>query len=66
MAETCWICEDKAYGHARKVRNDDSAPLCDRHWNWWVAKYLHPSEAEPPCGAHLISESTNPDPKETP
>ncbi|GAB2519610.1 hypothetical protein FB385_2665 [Paramicrobacterium agarici] len=60
MAEQCWICEDKTRGMkftGRKVSKADDAPLCNRHWNWWLAKYLWPSEIEPPCNAHLIEES---------
>lgn len=59
MSETCWICEDEARGgNARVVNSDDSAPLCDRHWNWWLARYLYPSELVPPCGAHVIVEES--------
>jgi len=56
MSETCWICEDEARGTSRVVSSEDSAPLCNRHWNLWIARYLFPSELVPPCGAHVIAE----------
>lgn len=67
MTEKCRICDADETGD-RMVERSDDIPLCDRHWSQWVARYAWPSEDEPPCSAHLITdrEVGSPDPKETP
>ena len=52
----CWMCHTG--GLPRLVRKDEKAPLCTRHWNWWLIRYLN-SEDEPPCGAYLIGSSAD-------
>jgi hypothetical protein len=50
QAETCWAC-------ARENTTDvpeGNIPLCTKHWNWWVMRWLNAAD-EPPCAAHLIT-----------
>ena len=54
MSESCRLCQD---GPFDDVAVTDSIPLCIRHWNWWVLRYLH-SDDLPPCGAHVIEATS--------
>lgn len=31
----------------------DDLALCNRHWNWWVTRWLN-ADDNPPCSAHLM------------
>ena len=47
------------------VEPSDSIPLCNGHWNKWLAVFmpLHAHDARPPvpCGAHLIATTPKED-----
>lgn len=57
-AEECRAC---AADGPFNVDPDESLPLCNGHWNAWLARFLclYPGhEPEPaPCGAHLIQDA---------
>lgn len=53
--ETCRMCQADETGDRMVMRSDD-IPLCEGHWNRWVARYLFPSTEEPPCSAHVIQD----------
>ncbi|MEC5149177.1 hypothetical protein [Cryobacterium sp. GrIS_2_6] len=38
------------------VSKTENIALCNQHWNWWIARWLN-AEDEPPCGAHLITDT---------
>lgn len=64
MSETCRICEADRTGD-RMVRASDDIALCARHWSQWVGRYAWPSEVDPPCSAHLILASGEPEGSES-
>ena len=50
----CFACEQFILPMpASAVSKTDNIPLCTRHWNWWIIRWLN-ADTEPPCGAHLM------------
>ena len=73
-AETCRLCDLSAEHDepdaaeaalVSSVEPSDSIPLCNGHWNRWLAVFMphdaHDARPLAPCGAHLIVAT----PKET-
>lgn len=50
--DACLACTDPS----PLVRPDDTIPLCNQHWNWWLTRYLMSAD-NPPCNARLIEEA---------
>jgi hypothetical protein len=46
--EACRACTGP-----QTVQDWEDVPLCDAHWDRWLARYLN-SDDLPPCGAHRI------------
>lgn len=48
--EECLPCTDPQ----AIVKQADNIPLCDAHWNYWLAEYDPMLDGAAPCGAHLV------------
>jgi hypothetical protein len=50
--DECVACQADPILYSSVTLTDD-LPLCRKHWNWWLLRWLYSTDL-PPCSAHLI------------